>query len=283
MTAKFPVYFVSHGGGPWPYIDSMKHMYARTARELGALPQRLPARPRAVLVISGHWEADHVTVSTAAKPPMEYDYYGFPEHTYHITYPAPGSPALASRIKTLLAQAGMETREDANRGFDHGTFVPLALMYPNADMPVVMLSLKSSYDAGEHIRLGQALAPLREEGVLIIGSGLTYHNMRGFNRSESTPVAEAFEAYLSAAIHQADAEIRNTMLVQWESAPGARQAHPREDHLLPLMVAAGAAGDDTGHTVFIDHVMEVPMASYEFGGCSDRPVLAHSPLGVATE
>jgi aromatic ring-opening dioxygenase catalytic subunit (LigB family) len=241
-------------------------MYAKTERELSALPGRLPGKPKAVLVISGHWEAEDFTVSTAAQPPMEYDYYGFPEHTYHIKYPAPGSPALASRIKTLLAEAGSNPREDADRGFDHGTFVPLGLMYPQADVPVVMLSLKSSYDANEHIRIGQALAPLRDEGVLIIGSGLTYHNMQGFRRPESTPIAEAFEGYLNQAIGQADANVRNDMLVRWESAPGARQAHPKEDHLLPLMVVAGAAGEDVGRPVFVDHVMAVPMASYEFGG-----------------
>ncbi|RTZ47641.1 dioxygenase [Candidimonas sp. SYP-B2681] len=265
MTTRYPVYFVSHGGGPWPWVDSMRPMYAKTAREFSALPGRLPNKPKAVLVISGHWEAQEFTVSTATQPPMEYDYYGFPEHTYHITYPAPGSPALAARIKALLAGAGLSPREDASRGFDHGTFVPLSLMYPEADVPVVMLSLKSSYDAAEHIRVGQALAPLRDEDVLIIGSGLTYHNMRGFRRPESTPIAQSFEAYLNTAIGQPDASIRNQMLVNWEKAANARLAHPQEDHLLPLMVVAGAAGKDVGRALFIDHVMEVPMASYEFG------------------
>lgn len=265
MTTRYPVYFVSHGGGPWPYVDGMKQAYAKTAREFSALPQHLPGKPKAVLVISGHWEAQDFTVSTAKHPPMEYDYYGFPEHTYHIKYPAPGAPELAYRIQSLLTHAGFKTHEDASRGFDHGTFVPLGLMYPQADIPIVMLSLKSSYDAGEHIMAGQALASLREEGVLIIGSGLTYHNMRGFRHAESTPIAQAFETYLSKAIGQADANRRNEMLVNWQSAPGARQSHPREDHLLPLMVVAGAAGDDNGRTVFIDHVMEVPMATYAFG------------------
>lgn len=266
MTTRFPVYFLSHGGGPWPYVESMKQQFARTAREFSALPQRLPARPRAVLVITGHWEAEQFTVSTAEHPPMEYDYYGFPEHTYSIQYPAPGSPALGARVRTLLAQAGVATAEDPHRGFDHGTFVPLGLMYPDANVPIVLLSLKSSYDPQEHIRVGHALAPLRDEGVLIIGSGLTYHNMRGFGRDESTPVAQAFEAYLNTAVEQVDPAVRNDMLTQWEAAPQARQAHPREDHLLPLMVAAGAAGGDRGRAVFVDHVMKVPMASYEFGG-----------------
>ncbi|NYT44099.1 dioxygenase [Alcaligenaceae bacterium] len=272
MTTRFPVYFVSHGGGPWPYVDSMKPMYAKTERGFSELPARLPAKPKAVLVISGHWEAEDFTVSTAEHPPMEYDYFGFPEHTYRIKYPAAGSPNLASRVKTLLADAGFKPRVDAERGFDHGTFVPLGLMYPEADVPVVMLSMKSSYDAEEHIRVGQALAPLRDEGVLIIGSGLTYHNMRGFRRPESTPIAEAFEAYLNKAISQADANVRNNMLVLWETAPHARLAHPREDHLVPLMVVAGAAGSDTGRAVFVDHVMDVPMASYEFGAVVQQRV-----------
>lgn len=262
---RLPVYFLSHGGGPWPYVEGMKQRFARTAREFSALPGRLPARPRAVLVITGHWEAEEFTVSTAEHPPMEYDYYGFPEHTYHLRYPAPGSPELARRVQALLAQTGVTTREDAQRGFDHGTFVPLELMYPDADMPVVMLSLKAGYDPREHIHVGHALMPLRDEGVLIMGSGLTYHNMRGFGRDESTPIAEAFEAWLSQVVGQAHAKERNDMLMRWEEAPYARLAHPREDHLIPLMVVAGAAGDDVGRTLFVDHVMKVPMASYEFG------------------
>lgn len=266
VSTRFPVYFLSHGGGPWPYVEQMKQKFARTAREFAALPERLPARPKAVLVITGHWEAPEFTLSTAEHPPMEYDYHGFPEHTYHIQYPAPGSLELAGRVRELLSAAGVVVQEDAQRGFDHGTFVPLELMYPRADMPIVMLSLKSSYNAREHIRIGQVLAPLREEGILIVGSGLTYHNMRGFGQNTSTPVAEAFGAYLKDAISQPDPTIRNDMLEAWEKAPRARLAHPREDHLLPLMVVAGVAEKDVGVQLFVDHVMAVPMASYEFGG-----------------
>lgn len=264
-SSRFPVYFISHGGGPWPWIEGMRAMYARTAQEFAALPNRLPAKPKAILVVSGHWEAPAFTVSTAPQPPMEYDYYGFPEHTYHIRYPAPGAPELAARVRGLLSESGIEAGEDPQRGFDHGVFVPLSLMYPEAEIPVLMLSMKSNYDPAEHLRLGAALAPLRDEGVLIVGSGLTYHNMRGFNRDESTPVAAAFEAWLNCAIGQQDAGARNALLLDWEQAPGARLAHPREDHLVPLMVVAGAAGEDQGRALFIDHVMKVPMASYEFG------------------
>jgi aromatic ring-opening dioxygenase catalytic subunit (LigB family) len=264
--STMPVYFVSHGGGPWPHIDGMRQQFAKTEREFKALPGRLPTAPKAVLVITGHWEAQDFTVSAAERPPMVYDYSGFPEHTYRLQYPAPGSPALAARVKTLLAAEGWPVREDPQRGFDHGTFVPLMLMYPDADVPVVMLSLKSSFDPEEHIRAGRALAALRDEGILIMGSGLTYHNMRGFGRDESTRVAETFQSYLDSAIAQADAKVRNELLIHWENAPGARLAHPREDHLMPLLVAAGAAAEDSGREIFVDHVFKVPMASYEFGG-----------------
>jgi aromatic ring-opening dioxygenase catalytic subunit (LigB family) len=260
-----PVYFVSHGGGPWPYIDGMKQMLAKSERALKALPSHLPTKPKAILMITGHWEAEAFTVSTAEHPGMVYDYSGFPEHTYHIRYPAPGSPALAARVKDLLSNAGFPVREDPQRGFDHGTFVPLVLMYPDAEVPVVMLSMKSSYDPEEHIRVGQALSSLRDEGVLIMGSGMTYHNMRGMGRDESTPIAEVFQSYLNSAIEQPDWRTRNDMLTHWEDAAGARLVHPQEDHLIPLMVVAGAAAEDSGRIAFVDHAFKVPMASYEFG------------------
>jgi len=264
LTTRFPVFFVSHGGGPWPWVDGMKQMFAHSAREFAALPQRLPGKPKTVLVITGHWEAPEFSVSTAERPSMDYDYSGFPEHTYHLQYPAPGSPALASRVRELLGAAGITSQADPQRGYDHGTFVPLSLMYPDADVPIVLLSLKQGYDAAEHIRAGQAIAPLRDEGVLILGSGLTYHNMGGFGRASSTAVAHAFEQYLNEAVMQPDAATRNRMLVDWQSAPGARLAHPREDHLVPLMVVSGAAGEDSGERIFVDHAMQVDMGSYQF-------------------
>lgn len=264
--SRMPVFFVSHGGGPWPFVDSMRQMFARSELEFKALPDRLPARPKAVLVISGHWEAAEFSVSTATQPPMVYDYGGFPEHTYHVRYGAPGSPLLAAKIKDLLGSAGLPVREDSERGFDHGTFVPLVLMYPQADVPVVMLSMNSNYDPAQHIRVGQVLSCLRDEGVLILGSGMTYHNMRGFGRNDSTGIAEKFQSYLDAAITQPDWRARNDMLIHWEGAAAARLAHPQEDHLIPLMVIAGAAAEDTGRIAFIDQAFKVPVASYEFGG-----------------
>lgn len=240
-------------------------MYVRTEQELRRLPERLPARPKAVMVISGHWEAPEFSISTNPRPPMEYDYSGFPAHTYQIHYPAPGDPALAAHTQQLLAAAGIETTPDARRGFDHGVFVPLGLMYPKADMPIVMISVKSSYDPAQHLALGRALTPLRDEGVLILGSGLTYHNMRGFGRDSSTADAEAFTNYLNDALALKDAGERDEKLLHWRSAPGAQLAHPREDHLLPLLVSAGAAGSDPGRVLFSESVMKIPMTSYVFG------------------
>ena len=266
MTSpRFPVLFISHGGGPWPFVDGLRQMYAHTEQELRRLPERLPARPKAILVISGHWEAPKFSLATNAHPPMEYDYSGFPAHTYQIRYPASGQPELAQYARNLLASGRIESALDDQRGFDHGVFVPLGLMYPNADVPIVMASVQSNYDPAQHLAMGRALTSLREEGVLIVGSGLNYHNMRGFGRDESNAVATEFTHYLNQAVANADAKVRWDMLRHWERAPSARLAHPREDHLMPLLIAAGAAAEDVGRVLFSETVMKVPMTSYVFG------------------
>lgn len=267
-TSRLPVLFISHGGGPWPYVDSLKTMYVNTERELRRLPERLPERPKAVLVVSAHWEAPRFSVATGAHPPMEYDYGGFPAHTYQLRYDAPGDPALADDARNLINAAGLDVVTSANQGFDHGVFVPLSLMFPRADVPIVMVSIKSGYDPREHLALGRALAPLRERDVLVVGSGLNYHNMSGFRQDGATADAEAFTQYLNQAIALGDARERDERLVHWESAPRARRAHPREDHLMPLLVAAGAAGSDVGEVLFAEYVMKVPMTSYAFGEIS---------------
>lgn len=245
----------------------MRRTFAKTADALAALPRQLPFAPKAVLVVSGHWEASAFTVATSPRPPMEYDYVGFPEHTYHVEYPAPGEPALAARVRTLLHEAGLPVGEDPERGFDHGVFVPLVLMYPSANVPVVMLSIRSDYDPLQHIRAGEALAPLRDEQVLIMGSGLTYHDLRRFG-PPGAAASEQFEAWLTRTVSQPDPKERTRLLEGWERAPAARLAHPREDHLVPLMVAAGAAGDSVGERLFVDRAYGITMASYRF---ADRP------------
>jgi aromatic ring-opening dioxygenase catalytic subunit (LigB family) len=262
---KLPTLFISHGGGPWPWIEERRTDFAGTLQWLQELPATLPAQPSAILSVSGHWEESDFTVATSSQPPMVYDYYGFPEHTYHIKYSAPGSPPLARRVHELLSGAGVRAAEDAERGFDHGTFVPLAVMYPNADVPIVSLSLRANLDASEHIRMGAALQPLRDEGVLIVGSGLSYHNLRALRSAASAgPVSEQFEAWLTRAVEDPDVQSRSALLSRWAEAPAARLAHPREEHLIPLMVAAGAAGTSRGRLAFRDHVWGVSMASYRF-------------------
>jgi aromatic ring-opening dioxygenase catalytic subunit (LigB family) len=243
----------------------MKAMFTRTADWLARLPSTLPEKPKAILSISGHWEAPEFTVSSATQPPMIFDYSGFPDYTYRISYPAPGSPELAHQVQSLLDTAKIPNHEDRQHGLDHGTFVPLFLMYPHADIPVVSMSIQSGYDPQAHIRMGEALQPLREQGVLIIGSGLSYHNMRGFGSPSADSVSKEFGQWLKQTVTIKDPKQREARLVDWETAPAARQAHPREDHLVPLMVVAGAAGADVGREEFVDHVMGVDMSSYRFG------------------
>ncbi len=261
-----PTYYIPHGGGPCFFMEwtmGPKDTWDKMAAWLGHMKDGVGAVPKGIVVISAHWEEPAFSVTTGEHPPLLFDYYGFPEHTYKLRYDAPGSPVLARRIRDLLEDAGFATGADADRGFDHGVFVPFKLIYPDADIPVVQLSLKAGLDPAEHIKAGQALEPLRREGVLIVGSGMSYHNMRGFGRA--TADSEIFDAWLTEAATTPDAEARNVKLVQWEKAPAARRVHPREEHLLPLMVAAGAAGEDAGRKVFDDHVMNVLVSAYAFG------------------
>jgi aromatic ring-opening dioxygenase catalytic subunit (LigB family) len=174
---------------------------------------------------------------------MVYDYYGFPDYTYRIRYDAPGDPQLAAQVAGLIEGAGMPARLDVTRGFDHGVYTPLNVMYPRADVPVVQLSLKAGLDPETHLALGRALASLREEAVLIVGSGLTYHNLRQFFTPRGWGPSREFDEWLrSVLLGQGE---RAKLLAAWEAAPSARAAHPREEHLLPLMVATGAAEYDT--------------------------------------
>ena len=225
----------------------------------------LAKRPRAILIISGHWEETRPTVNSGIKPPLLFDYSGFPEYTYRLTWPAPGSPDLATRVCDLLRMTGIESGSDAMRGWDHGVFVPLKIMFPQADIPTVQLSLQHGLDPATHLAIGRALAPLRDENVLIIGSGQTYHNMSGFmdGRSAVDPAAEAFDQWLCDAM--VDSVTRDHSLIDWALAPGARQAQPYEDHLLPLMVAAGAASGEPGHVAFQAQVLGKPISGFRFG------------------
>jgi aromatic ring-opening dioxygenase catalytic subunit (LigB family) len=266
VNPRMPVVFLPHGGGPWPFVDlriGSKAEQAELATYLRSVAQVPSTPPKAVLVVSAHWEEALPTVMTAAHPPLLYDYYGFPPESYEITWPAPGEPALAKRVRELLHGAGIESAENNERGFDHGTFVPLKLAYPDADVPTLQLSLKRGLDPKEHLALGRALAPLRDEGVFIVGSGMTFHNLRAFG-PQSSVAAKQFDGWLRDAA-TSEASERDRALSDWTSAPSARQAHPREEHLLPLMVVAGAAGADRGKLAYGGKILDLQLSAYHFG------------------
>ncbi len=248
------VYF-SHGGGPLPILGDASHQ--AMIDFMRELPSQL-RKPEAILVVSAHWEESAATLLGAAAPPMFYDYYGFPEEAYAITYPAPGSPDLAGRIADLLRQHQVPAGIDAHRGFDHGLFIPLKMMYPEAGIPSLQLSLVRGLSPAAHIALGKALRDLMRENLLVIGSGFSFHNMRAFFTQRTgapDPANEAFQNWLielcTGPIPQSERERR---LLQWEKAPSARYCHPREEHLLPLHVCLGMA-DKPARVTFDDRIL----------------------------
>jgi len=267
---RLPTLFIPHGGGPCFFMEPMPGMPAdtwdRMAAYLRAIPQTLGQRPKALLIISGHWECEQATVLNAENYDLLYDYYGFPEHTYSLTYPAHGSAEVAARVRELLGQSGIDTDEEFERGLDHGVFIPFKLIYPDADIPIVQLSLLHSLDPAAHFAIGKALAPLRDEGVLIVGSGLSYHNLRTFFRTDaaSKDVSANFDTWLGNAITAAPAE-REQLLANWQQAPNARDCHPRSEHLIPLMVAAGAAAGEPGYIAYNDVVLGKSVSGFQFG------------------
>jgi len=235
------VYF-SHGGGPLPILGDDSHKVM--VDFMKELPSPL-RKPDAILVISAHWEESIITVMDGEKPSMYYDYFGFPDEAYQITYPAPGSPELASKIIEMLQKKEIPVRTDSQRGFDHGVFIPLKLMYPQADIPTFQISLSSRLDPTTHIKLGNALRELMKENILIIGSGFSFHNLGVFSlqgKTRSDPANEAFQNWLIEVITRLPSQKeREQQMADWEKAPSARYCHPREDHLLPLHVCLGMA------------------------------------------
>jgi aromatic ring-opening dioxygenase catalytic subunit (LigB family) len=265
-----PTLYIPHGGGPCFFMEPMPGMppglWDRMAAYLRGIPASLPQRPTAVLVVSGHWECERATVLSAGRHTLLYDYYDFPEHTYKLTYPAPGSPQLAVHVRELLASAGFVTAEEHERGLDHGVFIPFKLIYPEADIPIVQLSLLHNLDPAQHLAIGHALAPLRDEGVLIVGSGMSYHNLRGlFNPdAAANEASQRFDDWLEKAV-TAEAGERERLLVAWHKAPDARVCHPRSEHLLPLMVVAGAAGKNAGRIDYRDDILGKRVSACRFG------------------
>jgi aromatic ring-opening dioxygenase catalytic subunit (LigB family) len=243
-------------------MDDPHGTWTSMAEFLRGLPATLPEKPRAILIVSGHWETQGFALTSGENPPLVFDYYGFPPHTYQLRYDAPGAPQLAARVAERLGTAGLEATLDVSRGFDHGVFVPLKVIYPQADIPVIELSLDHSLDAALHLRLGAALAPLRDEGVLIIGAGMSVHNLRALGDPRMTAPATEFDAWLNDAVTAAGTA-RAAALARWDTAPHARLCHPRQEHLLPLMVAAGTSAN-AGTRVYHQMVLGTPIAGFRF-------------------
>lgn len=252
---KAQVVYFSHGGGPLPILGDPGHQ--KMVDFMTDLPKRLK-RPDAILVISAHWEEPVATVLNGENPPLFYDYYGFPEQAYEITYPAPGNPELAMNVIELLNNQRIPTGMNPQRGFDHGVFIPLKLMYPEADIPTTQLSLLRGLNAAAHLQLGRALRPLLDQNILVIGSGFSFHNMRAFFNQElgaPDPQNEAFQDWLiETCTGDLSESERLNALLHWEQAPNARYCHPREEHLLPVLVCAAMAGSPA-ELIFNDQIL----------------------------
>ena len=267
-TKRQPAIFIAHGGGPCFFMDwtwGPADTWLKTRHFLEGLAATLSSTPKAILVVSGEWVEPAFSASASAQPKLIFYYTGFPDDTYRLTWPAPGQPDLASRVASLLADAGLPSALSPTRGYDHGVFVQLKVAFPAAEIPVVTLSLASSLDPALHLAAGHALAPLRDEGVLIVGSGMSFHNLRAYNQPVTAERARAFDAWLTAAV-QSTAPQRDALLTAWREAPFAAFAHPREEHLVPLFVAAGAGRGAPGQRIFTDEPMGAAISAYSFTG-----------------
>lgn len=259
MSEPATILYIPHGGGPLPLLGDPGH--EALVRFLRQIPGALP-RPRAVLVVSAHWERDIPVVTAHPRPKLIYDYFGFPEAAYDIRYPAPGAPDLAARVTDSLTRSGVKARCDQDRGFDHGLYVPLALMLPDADIPCIQVSLCADLDPSTHLKIGDALGAMAADDLWVLGSGFSFHNMAAFgalgpDHDGTEKMNQAFQDWLGETcagqgLTQAQ---RKERLVRWELAPHARYCHPREEHLLPLMVCSGMAGYATAEIVFDGPVM----------------------------
>jgi 4,5-DOPA dioxygenase extradiol len=255
-AARMPAIFVAHGYPLWTYDKP------RIA-ELHALARSLP-RPRAVLMISAHWESRPITLGATTPVPLVYDFSGFPEELYHVKYPAPGAPALATRVEALLAAAGLASQRDPARGLDHGAYLPMQMMYPAADVPVLQLSLPSM-EPQALLAVGRALAPLRAEGILIVGSGFLTHNLRRFDPRPNAPTptwASEFDAWAAEKLDGRDVD---GLMKYRTDAPGVDIALPTHEHFVPVIVALGSSVDGAEKVSF-------PITGWEAGSLTRRAV-----------
>lgn len=257
-----PVFYLPHGGGPCFFMPDPTGQWTGMANFLKSLPEQLPQTPKAILIVSGHWEADGFAFSGIDRPGLIYDYYGFPQHTYSLPYPVPGAPWLAQQAATALNAAGIKASIDPVRGLDHGVFIPIKVAFPDATVPVVEMSLDHGLDPALHIKAGAALKALRDDNVLILATGMSFHNMRGFGNPNATAPSQAFDQWLTDTLALPSPE-RNAALTDWEQAPAARVSHPREEHLIPAMVAAGAA-EGPGTRIYNELVLRTALSAFRF-------------------
>ncbi|GAA0342700.1 class III extradiol ring-cleavage dioxygenase [Bowmanella denitrificans] len=267
MSVIQPVVFLSHGGGPLPLLGDKSHLEMLDV--FASLKGRL-TKPAAILLVSAHWEEPQFTLTATASPGLVFDYYGFPPETYQYRYPVPGAPDLALKTKALLQEHGLEAHLELHRGVDHGVFVPMLLLFPDADVPVVQLSLKRGLDAAEHLQLGQALQRLRQQGILLMGSGYTFHNLSAVMGVKTASVVEKclqFHDWLDIQITDPglSQSQRFAALTQWQQAPNARFCHPREEHLLPLHFCCAAADGQVAEALHFN-MMGLPARCYFWAG-----------------
>ena len=259
------VLFIPHGGGPLPILRDPHHK--KLVKFLENIKSKIN-KPSSIIVISAHWEEDEVKITSREKPSLIYDYSGFPEESYKITYPVPGNPELANKIKTLLNNKDINSKLDSERGFDHGVFIPLKIMYPDASITCIQISLLKNLDPKKHIEIGKALSSLMNENILILGSGMSFHNLTillsGSESAENDNAKnEEFDNWLVnvCTSDKLKNDKREKELIEWKKAPSARFCHPREEHLIPLHVCYGIK-NKKADLVFNDNVIEKKVSAF---------------------
>ncbi|XP_030034291.2 4,5-DOPA dioxygenase extradiol [Manduca sexta] len=254
MAVVAPALFVNHGGGPMPLLGDEEHADLTKFLRDEVKKHVNFNKVKAIILVTAHWESDIVAISSGKHHDLYFDYYGFPPESYKYKYNAPGDPALAERIHTSLKDAGIKSRMDPERGWDHGVFVPMLLINPSADIPIIQISVLKNQDAEQHYKVGQVLHQFRKEGIAILGSGMSYHNMRGFmySRHEHRVINKEFDEFLNKVCTAEDESVRREGLLSWRQQPGATEAHPMggAEHFMPLVVIAGAGGPKPGERIF---------------------------------
>lgn len=261
---KFPTIYLFHGGGPFPLTQDPSQYSVR--KFLQELPKKIP-RPITIILISAHWESSQIRILNKKEPNLFFDYYGFPKDLYNFKYPTKNNLGVVKKIRELFEKENIAYKLDDSRDYDHGVFVPLLLMYPDANIPVVQISLVKGLDPATHFRIGEILAPLREEGILILGSGSSFHGFfLNLKKEDLKKHSEIFDKALDDVCTNLkySNEERKIKLLEWAKLPSAKYAHPREEHLIPLMVNLGAADGRAGERIYEDYYDDFKMGAYLF-------------------